>query len=209
MTLKTRIYVASATTGLAAIAGMAGLATLAAAAATETPTISTVVYNSTGTVVTNAVVGTSVHAVATVASSTASTSPTGTVDFNVYSNTSCTGSPTAQTGLNLVLGQATSSDTVLPIGGLSYRIHYSGQGNLYTSGDSACKPVSATQSGTISGTVFNDLNKNDKLDSGEAGLSGWTVWLHKQATTTNKWLFQETWPLQRPYRCNRNDRRKR
>ncbi len=149
---------ASATTGLAAIAGMAGLATLASAAATETPTISAVVYSSAGTAVTSAVVGTSLHAVATVASSTASTSPTGTVDFNVYSNTSCTGSPVAQTGLSLVLGQATSSNTVLPIGGLSYKVHYSGQGDLYTSGDSACKPVSATQSGTAINLSLSNTN---------------------------------------------------
>ncbi len=306
MTLKTRIYLASAASGLAALSGMAGFAALASAAATEVPSISAVVYNSGGTAVTNAVVGTSLHAVATVASSTASTSPTGTVDFNVYNGTSCSGSPVAQAGVNLVLGQATSSNTVLPIGGLSYKVHYNGQGDLYTSGDSACMPVSANQTGTaislslsntsvqagsfvnaipnltnetagadgtlqyrvysnnncstlalnagdktvtngstpnsdswqfitpgtyywqvaylgdadnsaatstcnaggtvltvvatsstptttpatpgtISGTLFNDLNKNDAQGAGEPGLSGWTVWLHKQATSTNWW----------------------
>lgn len=42
--------------------------------------------------------------------------------------------------------------------------------------------------GTISGTVYNDLNKNDTQDSGEAGLASWTVWLHKaSATTTTSW----------------------
>src|SRR5690349_13875513 len=111
MTLKTRIYLASAMSGVTALAGMAGFAALAAAAA---PNVTATVYNTSGTAITTAVVGTSVHAVATVASSTASSSPLGTVDFNVYNGTSCSGSPVAQTGVNLVLGQATSSDTVLP-----------------------------------------------------------------------------------------------
>jgi hypothetical protein len=31
------------------------------------------------------------------------------------------------------------------------------------------------------------LNKNNKKDANEPGLAGWTVWLHKQATSTNWW----------------------
>jgi hypothetical protein len=306
MTLKTRAYIASLAVGVGAIAGMTGLAAFAAAA--EAPGISAVVYNHTsGSVITTGVVGTILHTVATVtASSSATTTPPGTVDFNVYSNTLCTGSPTTQAGVSLVLGQATSSTTVLPIGGVSYKVHYTPGNDLFTAGDSACMSVSATQSstaisltlstttsvlagsfvnaipnltgetagadgtlqyrvysnntcstlvlsgdktvtngstpnsdswqfitpgtyfwrvaysgdadnasatstcnaagtvltvvatsstptttpgiaGTISGTVFNDVNKNDKQDNGEAGLSGWTIWLHKQATSSAWW----------------------
>src|SRR5439155_336187 len=32
------------------------------------------------------------------------------------------------------------------------------------------------QSGTVSGTKFNDLNGNGQFDGGEPGLSGWTVY---------------------------------
>jgi hypothetical protein len=44
--------------------------------------------------------------------------------------------------------------------------------------------------GTISGTIYGDLNKNFVQDSGETGLSGITVWLHKAATTTAPWWRQ-------------------
>jgi hypothetical protein len=42
---------------------------------------------------------------------------------------------------------------------------------------------------TISGNVFNDLNRNDVRDGSETGLSGWTIWLHKatDATSTPWW----------------------
>ncbi len=48
----------------------------------------------------------------------------------------------------------------------------------------ATSTTPVTGPGTISGTVFNDLNKNDTQESGEPGLAGWTVWLHMAATTT-------------------------
>ena len=32
-----------------------------------------------------------------------------------------------------------------------------------------------TQKALISGTVFNDVNHNKKLDAGEKGLAGWRV----------------------------------
>lgn len=305
MTLKTRTYLASFATATVALAGVAGLASLAAAA--EAPGVTATLQNSSNTVITSAVVGTSVHAVATIAaSSSATTTPPGSVDFNVYSGTSCSGSPTTQTAVALSQGQATSSNTVLPINGLSYKVHYTPGNDLYTASDSICYSVSATQqstavslalsstsvnagsfvyalpnltgetagadgalryrvysnnsctnlslnagdktvtdgstpnsdswqfitpgtyywqvaytgdadnaaatstcnasgtvltvlatsstptttpniAGTISGTVFNDANKNDKQDNGETGLSGWTVWLHKQATSTKWW----------------------
>src|SRR4051812_39654651 len=70
------------------------------------PTVTTTIQNSSNGVITNALIGTSVHSVAQVASSTSSTTPQGTVDFNVYSNTSCSGSATAQSNVALVNGFA-------------------------------------------------------------------------------------------------------
>lgn len=186
MTTKTRAFLASTTGGFAALASMATFAVAAGV-----PSITAVAQNSSNTIITSALTGTSVHAVAKVASSTASTSPTGTVDFNVYANTSCTGAVLTQTGVALVNGHATSSNTALTATGLSYKVHYNGQGDLYTAGDSLCMPVATTTSptstGTISGTVFNDLNRDGDQDSGEPGLSGWKVWLHQKATTTPRW----------------------
>ncbi len=174
--------------GLAIIMGMLGLAAIASAA--ETPTITGAIKTSGGATTISAVVGSSVYASVVVASSTASTSPTGTVDFNLYTTQNCTGSPVTQTGRQLIGGIATSSTTTVAMGGLSYKAHYNGQGDLYAPADSSCLPLAAVQPGTpgtISGTVFNDLNKNGTQDSGEPGLSGWKVRVHQKATTTAKW----------------------
>lgn len=38
-------------------------------------------------------------------------------------------------------------------------------------------PAPAPSGGTISGTVFNDLNNDMSLNAGEAGLPGWTITL--------------------------------
>lgn len=303
MKLQTRLFLASGAVGVVALAGMASLTAFAAAAVT--PTVTTVVQNSSNSTLTSALVGTSVHAVVTVASSTATTSPTGTVDFNLYSNQTCSGTPLTQSAVVLVNGSASSSNATLAAGGLSYQVHYNGQDTTYNAANSVCMPVSATQfapalslslsnsnvlagsvvnaipnltgetagadgtlqyrvytnntcttlaasggdktvtngstpnsdalqfitagtyywqaaylgdadnaaatssctgailtvvatsstptttpsvPGTISGTLFNDLNKNDIQNSGEAGLAGWTVWLHKTSTTTDNWF---------------------
>jgi hypothetical protein len=146
MTLKTRIYSASATAAIAAVAGMAALASMAAAA--QAPAITATAQNGSNVVISSALVGTQLHASVTVASSSATTTaPSGTVDFNLYAGTSCSGAPAAQTGVAIdpVTGYAQSATTTLPIGGLSYRVYYSGD-NSYASGYSGCVGVSAMQS---------------------------------------------------------------
>ncbi len=187
MTSKTRLFLASATGSVVALAGMATLA-----AAAVTPTVTTTIQNSSNVTISTTTVGSLVHATVVVASSTASTSPTGTVDFSLYANQSCTGTPTVQTGVALVNGQASSSNTALASGGLSYKTFYSGQGDMYSAATSSCSAVAATAPtpttpGTISGTVFNDLNKNRNQDSGELGLSGWKIMLYQKATTSTSW----------------------
>ena len=297
MKSKTRLFLASLVGSTMAVVGVASFA-----AAAVTPTVTATVQNSSNSTITTAVIGTSVHAHVVVASTTASTSPTGTVDFSLYSNQICSGAPLTQTGVVLVNGAASSSNTVLTAAGLSYRVHYNGQSDLYTAADSPCVSINATQvapaislslsntnvqagssvygvsnltgetatasgtlqynvysnntcttlahnagaktvtngatpnsdsvqfntpgsfwwrvaysgdtdntaatsscgtlltvvatsstpgnpgtPGTISGTVFNDLNKDGDQDAGEPGLTGWKVWLHQKATTTAKW----------------------
>lgn len=53
--------------------------------------------------------------------------------------------------------------------------------NRMTASASSSVPVSI---GSISGTVFNDANGNQKQDGGETGLSGWTVYI--DANNDNK-----------------------
>src|ERR1043166_8742589 len=79
--------------------------------ADASPVISTSIRNNSdvNTVVTSATIGANVVDVVHVSSSTSQTAPQGTVDFQVYGNTSCTGSPTTQSGVALVSGSATSS----------------------------------------------------------------------------------------------------
>ena len=43
--------------------------------------------------------------------------------------------------------------------------------------EAATVPAPEPLSGRISGYTFNDLNSNKIRDTGEKGLSGWTVWL--------------------------------
>lgn len=109
------------------------------------PTITTNVRNNAdlNTVITSANIGASVRNVAKVASSTGPT-PQGSVNFNVYSNTACSGSPTTtESSINLVNGAATSSAYVMGAGGLSFKVHYNHDANNVDA-DSPCASVSAT-----------------------------------------------------------------
>ncbi|MBC7836443.1 hypothetical protein H7X87_01550 [Acetobacteraceae bacterium] len=296
MNLASNVKFASITAGIAALVAAVSFASFAAAAVT--PTVDLTVRNSSNAQISSASVGDSVYARVAVASSTASTSPTGTVDFNWYAGQSCLGTATTQNNVSLSSGIATSNMITVPSGGLSFKAHYDGQSDLYSEADSNCVSLSADQNnsalsltlsdntiatgefvyaipnltnetseadgtimykvynnntctdvainagsktvtngatpnsesyqfitpgtyywqavysgdisneaatsscagavltvnatttptpstpGTISGTVYNDLNKDDSQNNGESGLSGWKVWLHKAATTT-------------------------
>lgn len=285
--------------GIAALAAAAvvivGYAALVARA-DSAPAITNAIQNGSNATVASAPIGSSVHDLVTVASSTSSTTPTGTVDFNLFPNTSCSGTPATQSAVTLVNGSAQSATTTVPATGLSYTVHYSGDAST-TAANSGCQALTATAAsvslgtnlststvlagssvydtatlsgntadatgtvaytvytnnlctagaqsagtktvsngsvpnsnalvfnaagtyfwqavysgdqhnaaatsactseqlvvqatstpvtpppttstpGTISGNVFNDLNKNDIKDSNDPGLSGWTIWLH-------------------------------
>ena len=117
------------------------------------PIIITTIRNVNSAPITSAAIGASVRSAVTVASSTNPT-PTGTVDFNLYSNTSCTGTPTTQTGVVLVDGSATSSATTVGAAGLSYKIHYNGEAtNVAANG--VCAPLTATASAVAIATTLS------------------------------------------------------
>lgn len=148
------------------------------------PIITTTVQNGSNLTVTQAPVGTGVHAFVTVATTTGPTAPTGTVDFGLYSNTSCSGSATTQSGVALVAGAAQSATTTLNASGLSYKVHYNGDAST-TVADGICATLATTTPpavvGTISGTVYNDLNNNMVKDGSEVGSAGFVINLHQGA----------------------------
>ena len=137
----------------AAVALFASLVMLAYA--DVVPTVTTTINNSSNASVSSVPIGTSVYAGAVVASSSATTSPSGTVTFNRYENTSCVGTPTTQTGVSLVNGMASSSAFNVPATGLSYKVHYDGQNGFFSQADSACVPVVAQGSSTSLTTTLS------------------------------------------------------
>lgn len=113
------------------------------------PTVTATPHSSnTDAIISSANIGSGVYTTVSVASSSATTSPTGTVVFNRYDNTSCTGSPVVQSGVSLVNGMATSSTAIMTNTGLSFRVHYDGQSGVYSANDSVCMPVTAMASST-------------------------------------------------------------
>jgi uncharacterized repeat protein (TIGR01451 family) len=122
-----------------------------------TPTVATDVHNASGTV-TSAPIGSTVHDVATV-SGTHGT-PTGSVTFTLYSgNSTCQGTGTDSSAVNLVAGSASSGNATVPVGGLSYIAHYSGDAT-YLAGDGPCEPLTATK---LTPTVATDVHNADGI----------------------------------------------
>lgn len=147
--MKTKALIFEERDRLRAVAGifLVGVSLFVAMSvyASVEPTVSVVVKNGSNATTTSALIGTHVRAEAMVASSTATTTPNGTVNFNLYPNTACTGTASEQNGVNLVNGIATSATTTLGASGLSYRVHFNGENNVYNQADSACVSVNATQ----------------------------------------------------------------
>ena len=146
------------------------------------PTVTTSINNSSNAQVSTAPIGSSVYAAVTVASSSATTSPTGTVTFNRYANTSCSGSPTTQTGVSLVNGMASSSSFTVPSTGVSYSVHYDGQNGFFSQADSSCVKVDAQGSSTSLTTTLSttsvmagsNVNETSTL-SGVSSTAGGSV----------------------------------
>jgi len=127
------------------------------AATKLTPTVVTDVHNADG-VVTSVPIGSTVHDVATV-SGTQGT-PTGSVTFTLFSgNTTCQGEGSTSDSIDLVDGSAASGDATVPVGGLSYIAHYSGDAT-YLAGDGPCEPLAA---GKLSPTIATTLSDTEVL----------------------------------------------
>lgn len=159
------------------------------------PSVTNQIQNSSNNVVSTALVGSSVHNVVRVASSTSSAIPQGTVDFSVYANTSCSGSPSStQNGVALVNGFATSSASSVTSSGISYKTHYSGDVNNIAA-DSQCTFVTATSnSSTISATLSTTtsvlagsiVHQSSTLSNVTANASGtvaYTVYSNSSCST--------------------------
>jgi hypothetical protein len=146
------------------------------------PQITTTIRNGSETIITSANVGTSVHDVVQVASTTSQAVPQGTVDFNVYANTSCSGTAAlVQSGVALVNGFATSTATTTGATGLSYKVHYNGD-NANIAADGPCESLTAL-SNTVSittalsaGTITAGANAHDSATlSGATSNAGGSV----------------------------------
>jgi hypothetical protein len=175
---------------LTAIVVSAYAFTFTKAFAATVPTVNVSINNESNANVTSVPVGTVVRLNTSVSSSTGPTA-TGSIDFSSYQNTSCSGTASVQSGVALVNGSANSATTTVGSNGLSYKATYVATGDVYASTTSSCVSVTGTVVtptptptptptgiGSISGTAFNDLNKNKTKDSGEAGIGGFTVKLY-------------------------------
>jgi len=128
------------------------------------PTVETTILNTGGSTTTTAVIGTVVYDYVSVASTTGPM-PEGTVNFNLYANTECSGSPAVQSAVPLINGIATSSTTTVPATGLSYLVHYNGQTDVYAAVDGACEPLIPTAPNT---SVTTTLSTTTSIWVGES-----------------------------------------
>jgi len=157
---------------IGAVAVAATLAVAITAFAAGNVTITSDIHNTSHAVITSAAIGAVVHDRVAVATSSVAM-PTGTVDFNLYANTTCTGTPTVQSGVALAAGIAESSTTAVPSTGLSYKVHYNGDASNVAA-DGACEPLTATATSVGVATALSTT-------SVQVGAS-----VHDSATLSNK-----------------------
>ncbi len=162
------------------------------ASAVEGAAITTTVHTAAHGTTTQAAIGTLVHANAAVATTTGTTTPTGTVDFNLYANTSCTGTPTTHAGVVLVNGIAESATTSVPAAGLSYRVKYNGDANNVVS-EGACTSLTATgpnaaittalsTTTAVVGTSVFDTATLQNVTSNASGTVAYTVYTNNSCS---------------------------
>src|SRR5262249_15242227 len=153
-----------------------------------TPTSGSVTISNGLSTSTSVLAGSSVTDTAILSGATAQA--TGTVQYNVYTNNSCTTLSNGAGGVTFANAVVpTSASVQFNFAGTYYwQAVYSGDQNN-SAATSACSaltvlatstpvvPPPVVTPGSINGKVFNDLNKNDVFDGSDAGLSGFTVWL--------------------------------
>jgi hypothetical protein len=124
---------------------------------------------------------------------------TGTVAYHLYTDNACTLATTSPASVTVVNGVVPTSAAVTfnQAGTYYWQAVYSGDnanaaatssctGSILTVAAPTVTPPPVTGTGTISGMVFSDTNKNGKLDSGEAGVAGVTIQL--SILQNNWWL---------------------
>ena len=130
---------------LAVFALFAAFALFAHAQGEATMAVS--IESATSTAVSAAPINSTVNASVTLASTTGAV-VTGTVDFILYGNTSCSGVSSVQSAVALATTTAgsiaSSATTTVGANGLSYRVHFNGS-SAYPAEDSVCTAVSAIQ----------------------------------------------------------------
>ncbi len=197
--MKTRTLSSLGTRGFlvtaAAVVAFASVVMLAYA--DVVPTVTTnVLLTSNNNPVSTANIGTSVFATAQVASTSATTSPSGTVMFSRYDNTSCSGSPVTQSGVALVNGWATSSAGVVGASGLSYKTHYDGQSGIFSEVNSSCVSVVAnavstslsSSLSTSSVTVGSSVTQSATLNGATSNAGGTVAYkVYSNNSCTNLW----------------------
>jgi uncharacterized repeat protein (TIGR01451 family) len=104
--------------------------------------VGTVIHDANGAV-DSALIGSTVHDVATVSGSGEGGTPTGSVTFALFSSTGCSGEPSSTETVDLADGSASSSAATVPSGGLSYRVHYNGS-DVYDVSDGLCENLSSS-----------------------------------------------------------------
>lgn len=112
-----------------------------------TPTVVTEVHNAAHEDITGTTVpaGTVIHDEATVSGS--GPTPTGTVDFARFDNSSCSGTPeSVENDVALTNGTAESQNFTTTQGGVSYLVHYDGDA-FYVPADGPCEPLNVEQLG--------------------------------------------------------------
>ncbi len=142
--MKTKTLLSSKTAIFLSGAVVAFALTASSAFAAVVPIVNTTIRNSSNTTVSSAAIGSSVHANALVSSSTGPTA-LGTVNFSLYPNTTCSGvARGVQSGVLLASGAADSVATTVPNTGLSYRVSYDGQTDVYLGAVGGCVSVLPT-----------------------------------------------------------------
>ncbi|TSC70898.1 MAG: subtilisin-like serine protease [Parcubacteria group bacterium Gr01-1014_46] len=164
---------------LAALVVVVYAFTASSAFAATIPTVETTIRNTSNTNVTTAPIGTVVHANTSVSSSTGPT-VLGTVDFSLYPNTTCSGIASVQAGVLLATGVADSSTTTVGSSGLSYKVTFNGQSDVYATTTGPCVSLSPTSSNvsvnsTLSSTTVvqgTNVYQNSTLSGVTANATG-------------------------------------
>jgi len=177
---------------LTAVVVMVYAFTFSSVFAATIPTIETVIKNGSNATVTTAPIGTAVKAQTTVASSTGPVA-LGTVNFSLYPNTTCSGSATTQSGVLLASGVADSSTTTVGSNGLSYKVFYNGQADVYASTTGSCVTLLATSGNvglnstlssstiTVGGSVYQNATLTG-LTANATGTVAFAVYTNNSCT---------------------------